>query len=80
MINFSFSTNISSAISVMEVIPYIESFPAIRSWSIDTNAPDFLFEIETDNDTEADEIVQLIKKAGFSIILLEKSLSKPYPI
>jgi len=58
----------------MEVIPYIESFPSIRTWSVETNAPDFLLLLETEDHVEVDEIIRLFKKAGYSIVLKEKSI------
>lgn len=59
----------------MEVIPYIESFHSIRSWSIDTKAPDFLLQVETDDHVKPEEIVQLVKKAGYTIVLVEKRVN-----
>ncbi len=77
MISLKFSTNISSALSVMEVIPYIESLPAICSWSIDNKAPDFILQLDTEDHIQTEEIIQLFKKAGFSIVLIEKKVSNP---
>lgn len=62
---YKFKTNINCSGCVAGVTPFLNRVENIR-WEVDTNNPDKILTIETDTASE-DEIMRVVKKAGFDI-------------
>lgn len=60
-----FKTNINCGGCVSAVTPHMTNEEKIIKWKVDTNNPQKILTVET-TDMSADEIIQVIKKAGFT--------------
>jgi copper chaperone len=60
-----FKTNINCGGCIKAVTPHLNSAEGINSWKVDTENPDKILSIETDQLT-ADEIIAIIDKAGYT--------------
>lgn len=61
-----FKTNINCGGCVTKVTPYLEKLEGIDSWEVDTASRDKILTVSTTN-TSVDDIIQVVKDAGFSI-------------
>ena len=66
METLKFKTNINCSGCVAKVTPHLEENPAIKEWNVDTNNPNKVLTITTDNLGE-EEVKAIIQKAGFKI-------------
>ena len=62
----TFKTNINCGGCIKAVTPHLEKVTSIISWKVDTENPDKILTIESEN-LSAEDIIALIKKAGFNI-------------
>lgn len=65
MKTFQFKTNINCGKCIAGVTPFLNKVEGIK-WNVDTDHPDKILTIDTERSTE-EEIVQAVKKAGFTI-------------
>jgi copper chaperone len=61
-----FKTNINCSGCVKSVTPHLNNVKGIDSWKVDTETPDKVLTIETENET-SDEVKVAVQKAGFNI-------------
>jgi copper chaperone len=61
-----FKTNINCSGCVAKVTPHLNEADGIKEWSVDTNNPNKILSVESDNLTE-EEIKHIVTKAGFKI-------------
>jgi copper chaperone len=65
MKQYQFKTNINCSGCIAKITPYLEANNEIKSWNVDTNNPNKVLTVETDNLT--DEMVEtIVKNAGFN--------------
>ncbi len=64
MNQYQFKTNINCGGCVAKVTPLLNSNPEIKGWKVDTANPDKILTVEANN-LKADEVKELVKKAGF---------------
>ena len=65
MKELKFKTNINCGGCVSAVTPYLDKQEGIRSWKVDTDNPDKILTIQTDNLSER-EIIEKVNKAGYT--------------
>lgn len=65
MKTYKFKTNINCGGCVTGVTPYLNRVSGIN-WKVDTDNPDKILTVETDEATE-DDIIKAVKKAGYEI-------------
>lgn len=61
-----FKTNINCSGCVARITPKLNGAKGITAWKIDTNNPDKLLTVETDN-LPKESVIEIVKKAGFNI-------------
>lgn len=61
-----FKTNINCSGCIKSVTPHLNNINGIDSWKVDTEAPDKVLTIETENGT-SEEVKVAVQKAGFNI-------------
>jgi len=61
-----FKTNINCGGCVAKVTPKLNETKGIITWKVDTDNPDKVLTVETDN-LPREAIIEIVKKAGFSI-------------
>lgn len=61
-----FKTNINCSGCIKSVTPHLNNINGIDSWKVNTETPDKVLTIETENGT-SEEIKVAVKKAGFNI-------------
>lgn len=66
METLTFKTSINCSGCVARVTPALESLKGIARWEVDTNNPDKILSVQTDELTE-DQIVQKVQESGFKI-------------
>jgi copper chaperone CopZ len=66
MKTLTFKTSINCGGCVARVTPAMESLKGIARWEVDTNNPDKILTVQTDELTE-DQIVQKVQESGFKI-------------
>ena len=59
-----FKTNIKCGGCIAAVTPYLNANNEIKQWSVDTNNPDKILTVETD-DLSHEAIAQIVKGAGY---------------
>ncbi len=64
-----FKTNINCGNCVAKVTPFLDKKEGISSWKVDTDNPDKILTVETDDLEEAD-IIKTIKRTGFEAEVL----------
>lgn len=69
MKTYRFKTNINCGGCVNGVTPFLNKIAGIH-WKVDTDNPDKILSVETDQADE-EEIVRMVKKAGFEIEKLD---------
>ncbi len=62
----NFKTNINCATCVAKVTPLLNNFDGINSWSVDILSNDKTLSVKH-NGVSQEEIISIIKKAGFKI-------------
>jgi copper chaperone len=60
-----FKTNINCGNCVATVTPFLNQIDEVENWKVDTENPNKILTVEG-NDCTADEIIAVIKKAGFN--------------
>ena len=66
METLQFKTNISCGGCVAKVTPKLNEVKGIAKWNVDTNNPNKILTVETDN-ISAKEVINTVNKAGFKI-------------
>lgn len=69
MKTLKFKTTINCGGCLSKVTPLLNNEKTIEKWEVDINNPDKILSVETSEDTP-DKIIDLIKKAGYKIELL----------
>ena len=64
MKQYQFKTNINCGGCVAKVTPVLNSNQEIKDWNVDTNNPNKILTVQTEN-LEEDEVQALVAKAGF---------------
>ncbi len=64
MNTLKFKTTIKCGGCIATVTPFLNQIEGISNWSVDTNNPDKILTIETEN-VSADEITSVLKSAGY---------------
>ncbi len=60
-----FKTNINCGGCVAKATPKLNEETAIKNWKVDTEKPQKILTVETD-DLKAKEVVEIVNKAGFN--------------
>jgi copper chaperone CopZ len=60
-----FKTNIHCGGCIKAVTPHLNKEAGIKKWEVDTENPDKILSIETDQLT-AEDVIRIIDKAGYS--------------
>ena len=66
METFQFKTNINCGGCVAKVTPKLNEVKGITSWKVDTNNPNKILTVETEN-ISSKEVIDTVNKAGFTI-------------
>lgn len=66
MEKLQFKTNINCGGCVAKVTPQLSQTEGICHWSVDTNSPDKILTVETEN-ISAKNVIEAVNKAGFKI-------------
>jgi copper chaperone len=64
METLKFKTNIKCGGCIAKITPAFTDEKRILTWSVDTSSPDRILNMET-QDLKTEDVIQLIKKAGF---------------
>ena len=64
MKQYQFKTNINCSGCVAKVTPVLDQDPNVKQWEVDTNDPNKILTIQTENLKE-DDVKVLVQKAGF---------------
>ena len=64
MKTLKFKTNIECSNCEARVKPFLDKKEGIVSWQVDTDSPDKILTVETDN-LEAKDVMKTIKRTGF---------------
>lgn len=64
MNTLKFKTSIKCGGCIATVTPFLNKIEGISKWSVDTNSPDKILTVETDNST-AEEVILVLKHAGY---------------
>jgi copper chaperone len=75
MSKLKFKTNINCGGCVSTVTPVLDNAQYISAWRVDTASPDKVLTVEGDNIAE-EEVINLVKQAGYSIEPLKEGLFK----
>jgi len=65
MNTLKFKTNLNCSACVKAVTPSLNAFGKIKSWEVDTNDPDKILSVQTNDDLGDSEIIEMIKDRGF---------------
>jgi copper chaperone len=65
MKQYQFKTNINCGGCVARVTPVLNQHEEIKEWNVDTQNPDKVLTVKTENMAE-EEVRSLVKKAGFN--------------
>lgn len=65
MKELKFKTNINCGGCVSAVTPHLEKKEGIEKWEVDTNNPDKILTVQTENLSE-NEIIATVNKAGYN--------------
>jgi copper chaperone len=66
METLQFKTNINCSGCVAKVTPKLNEAQGILSWKVDTENPDKVLTVQT-NDLPRESVINIVKKAGFNI-------------
>ncbi|HWK05101.1 MAG TPA: heavy-metal-associated domain-containing protein [Puia sp.] len=61
-----FKTNINCGGCVARITPKLNEAKGILTWKVDTEDPNKILTVETDN-LPRESVIEIVKKAGFSI-------------
>lgn len=61
---YQFKTNIMCSSCIAKVTPYLNANNAIKHWEVDTQNPNKILTVETDNLTD-EMISEIVKNAGY---------------
>ncbi len=70
--NMKFKTNINCGGCLSAVKPHLDNNAGITSWSVDTDDADKILTVHS-TDISEDDIMQLIRKIGFTIEPLQEA-------
>jgi len=59
-----FKTNINCGNCIKAITPHFNKLSAIHSWKVDTENPEKILEVDTD-ELSAEQLLKTIEKAGF---------------
>ena len=66
METLKFKTNINCGGCVKSVTPHLNQLDGVESWQVDTNNPDKILEVKSQNGTRQ-KVVKAVEQAGFEI-------------
>ena len=72
MKTYQFKTNINCSGCVAKVTPFLDANNEIKKWSVDTQNPNKVLTVETEN-LSNETISAIVKQAGFNLEHLQKS-------
>lgn len=64
MKTLKFKTNINCSNCVAKVTPFLDKKEGIQSWNVDTENPDKVLTVQTE-ELSGEDIVKVIKRTGF---------------
>ena len=64
-------TNINCGGCIASVTPFLNASPDIKKWEVDTNSPQKVLTVQTEN-LEANDVKSLVQKAGFKAEILQE--------
>ena len=64
MTTLKFKTNINCSNCVAKVTPFLNRKEGVQSWNVDTENPDKILTVETD-ELSAEDVIKVIKRTGF---------------
>ena len=64
MKQYQFKTNINCSGCVAKVTPVLNQNEGIKDWKVDTDNPNKILTVETEN-LDEDDVTALVRKAGF---------------
>jgi copper chaperone len=64
METLQFKTNINCGGCIAKATPALNDEKDIKEWNVDTNVPTKILTVKTD--LQADQVITIVKKAGFS--------------
>ena len=64
-------TNINCGGCIASVTPFLNASPDIKKWEVDTNSPQIVLTVQTEN-LEGNDIKALVQKAGFKAEILQE--------
>lgn len=68
MNTLKFKTNINCSGCISSVSPHLNKVDGIKKWEVDTVNPDKILTVETEDTTlSAEQITEVVEKAGFKI-------------
>ncbi len=67
MKKLDFKTNINCENCIRSVTPFLNEVDSIDLWKVDINNPEKILSVELDEDGNAEEVMDAVKKAGFDI-------------
>ena len=70
MNTYKFKTNINCSNCIKAVTPFLNSVTAIKEWYVDTDNPDKILTVTTD-DFDDVKIISLLKTAGYNAEIMK---------
>ena len=67
MKKLDFKTNINCENCIRSVTPFLNEVDSIDLWKVDINNPEKILSVEFEEDGNAEEVMDAVKKAGFDI-------------
>ena len=67
MKKLDFKTNINCENCIRSVTPFLNEVDSIDLWKVDINNPEKILSVEFEEDGNAKEVMDAVKKAGFDI-------------
>ena len=67
MKKLDFKTNINCENCIRSVTPFLNEVGSIDHWKVDINNPEKILSVEFEEDGNAEEVMDAVKKAGFDI-------------
>jgi copper chaperone len=66
MQTIKYKTNIKCGGCIAAVTPYLNDLKNLEKWEVDTNSPDKVLTVQGASDSIDQEVVQSLKKAGYT--------------
>ena len=67
METLSFKTNINCNNCIAKVKPFLNQLENIENWQVDINNADKILSVSGEEELNAEEVIEAVQKAGFSI-------------